>query len=171
MNESEIRERELVCPVCQQPFIDPYCAPCRHAFCRECIQTLLGGKCSCPSCNRTLKSNDFVPVPLFVKKMVDRLMVECIACGEKNIERVQFNRHLEETCPKSILSCTAADLRCKWQGRQKQLSLHLQTCDYERMRPILTEFVDENNTLQATIEAQQSKIDDFTASFELMRSK
>ena len=47
-----------------------------------------------------------------------------------------------------MISCSAADIRCPWEGRANQRSSHTVSCDYERLRPVLTELIIENNQLK-----------------------
>lgn len=171
IDEETIRDRDLICPICQQPFVNPYSTPCRHAFCHQCIQISLNNRVSCPSCDQSLVSNDLIPTPFFVSKMLDRLLVKCLGCQQINIQRKDFNQHLEDVCPKEVVPCKAADIRCSWQGRKNQLQIHLEQCEYERMRPILTKLIDENEAQQKQIQTQQTTIDKLNIRLAIMQSK
>lgn len=85
---------------------------------------------------------------LFVCKILGNLLVKCVYCEQTGIKRCQFDHHIEVICPKTLVSCSAADIRCPWKGRANQLSFHTTSCDYERLRPILTELIIENNDLK-----------------------
>ncbi|CAF1307816.1 unnamed protein product [Adineta ricciae] len=141
-------DEHLKCPICKSPFIDPVSTPCRHAFCRQCINDKLSNKSSCPECNQSLSSKDLSPMVIFICKMLDDLLVKCVNCEQTGIKRSQFDHHLEEVCPKTLVSCSGADIRCPWTGRVNQLKLHKVSCDYERLRTILTELISENETLK-----------------------
>ncbi len=138
----------LKCSICHAPFIDPISTSCRHAFCRRCISDKLTKKSSCPECHQSLSLNDLTPMVLFVCKMLDDLLVKCSGCGQNGIKRSQFHHHIEEICPETLISCSAADIRCPWKGRAKQLNLHRDSCDYERLRVVLTELIAENEKLK-----------------------
>ncbi|UJR11677.1 hypothetical protein I4U23_015858 [Adineta vaga] len=138
----------LKCHLCKNPFIDPVSTPCQHAFCRQCINSKLLDEPSCPECHQSLSSTSLFPMVLFVCKMLDNLSVKCVGCGQTGIKRSQFDDHIEQTCPKTLISCSAADIRCLWKGRANQLKLHEASCDYERLRTVLTELITENKTLK-----------------------
>jgi hypothetical protein len=80
--------------------------------------------------------------------MLDKLLVKCVDCGQTGIKRGQFDHHIEEICPATLVPCSAADIRCPWKGRAKQLNLHRDSCDYERLRVVLTELITENEKLK-----------------------
>ena len=138
----------LMCTICKTPFIDPVSTSCRHAFCRQCINNHLIKKSICSDCDQPLSSDNLVPMVLIVCKMVDNLLVKCLGCEQIGIKRSQFDHHIEEICPKTLISCSAADIRCPWKGRANQRSSHTSSCDYERLRSVLTELISENNQLK-----------------------
>jgi hypothetical protein len=88
--------------------------------------------------------------------MLDRLPVKCLDCGQTGIKRGQFENHIEEVCPKGLVSCSAVDIRCPWKGRAKQLNLHKDSCEYERLRPVLTELITENEKLKKENESYRT---------------
>ena len=138
----------LICKICKTPFLDPVSTPCRHAFCRQCVKDHLVKKPICSDCGLPLSSDNLVPMVLIVCKMLDNLLVKCVGCEQTDIKRSQFDHHIEEICPKTAVCCSAVDIRCPWKGRKSQLDTHKASCDYERLRPVLTELIAENNQLK-----------------------
>jgi len=51
-------EPSLVCPACLDLLKEPYVAPCRHTFCRECLQRTVQASKRCPQCYLALSSMD-----------------------------------------------------------------------------------------------------------------
>lgn len=50
-----VEVQEEPCPICLGPMVDPIRAlPCRHVFCRECIQHWTANRSSCPLCRRLI---------------------------------------------------------------------------------------------------------------------
>ena len=92
----------LICTICKTPFLDPVSTPCRHAFCRQCINNQLVKKSICSDCGQPLSSDNLVPMVLIVCKMLDNLLVKCLGCEQTDIKRSQFDDHIEEICPKNI---------------------------------------------------------------------
>ncbi|CAF1214031.1 unnamed protein product, partial [Rotaria sordida] len=87
-------------------------------------------------------------IPVFINSILDNFLVKCVACGQTNIKRSDFNNHINEICPKTVVPCSAADIRCPWTGHKKQLNLHISSCHYEHIRPVLAEILVENNDLK-----------------------
>ena len=100
VNEDQISP-QLKCSICLSPFIEPYCTPCRHTFCRLCITSWLQrGEDSCPRCRGKLSLRDITPASHDVCSLVDDLQVKCFACKQTGIQRGQFQAHLDRSCPR-----------------------------------------------------------------------
>ncbi|UJR17410.1 hypothetical protein I4U23_004305 [Adineta vaga] len=93
MDEASICS-ELICSICQSPFIDPQQALCDHTFCRQCITTWLQTGNTCPLCQQRLSMSSLKPSPRMIRNILDQLKVKCTACGQINLERGRFNQHL-----------------------------------------------------------------------------
>jgi hypothetical protein len=150
-------DKDLNCDYCNNPLVDPMSTPCRHTFCRFCIENKIrktGGACAKPKCkNKSIALEDLTPVTeRIVLNMLDRLLVKCTNCGTTNIPRGSFEKHVIKFCPKAAVSCTAADLKCSWIGSSDQLRQHVMVCAYEQIRPILMEILQENRQLKEQIQ-------------------
>ncbi|UJR20467.1 hypothetical protein I4U23_023596 [Adineta vaga] len=141
MNENEIDD-ELKCPICTQPFLKPVSLSCRHTFCRECIKQWLNENHSCPTCRQCPNVDDeentkFSPINTqIVNNQLDRLSVRCNQCREENIQRGNFREH-EAKCTKKFVTCLAEDIQCSWKGPRDEQELHMKTCSFQQLRPIL----------------------------------
>lgn len=113
-----------------------------------------GGACAKPKCrNKSITIEDLTPVTeRIVLNMLDRLLIKCNNCGTMNIQRGAFEKHLAKSCPKALVTCPAADLKCSWTGSTDQLKQHLIVCAYEQIRPILLEMMQENRELKEQIQ-------------------
>ena len=158
IDEGSISKR-LKCPVCGSPFLDPVSIRCRHTFCRECIQDRLGVDPSCPECKQNSSVDHLVEPPLLLIDMLNDLLVKCVECQEEGIRRSEFQCHIDEVCPETAVCCPAAAVQCPWKGRTKELPLHVESCHYEQLRPILTKLIAENVRLQRQIVKQGIRID------------
>jgi len=142
-------DKDLYCDFCANPLVDPVSTPCRHTFCRRCIETKInktGGACAKSKCkNKSIALEDLTPVTeRIVLNMLDRILVKCLNCGASNIQRGAFDKHATKFCPKATVSCSAVDLKCSWTGTSDQLKQHRHVCSYEHLRPILSEIIHEN---------------------------
>ena len=149
-------DKDLYCEYCNNPLVDPVSTPCKHTFCRFCIETKIkktGGACAKAKCkNKSIALEDLSQVTeRIVLNMLDRLLVKCISCGTSNIQRGAFEKHATKLCPKAAVSCSAADLKCSWIGSSDQLKQHVLVCSYEQIRPILIELIQENRQLKEQI--------------------
>lgn len=128
LNEDQIDE-ELICSICGEPFQSPMnCKSCGNTYCEKCIQQWVGQHWSCPSCRQI--GNHFERViSRVVLNQLNRLLIQCQLCQEKNIQRSNFNDHLAGTCPKQLVACTD---RCGWKGCRDILAKHLIDCRERR---------------------------------------
>jgi len=124
LNEDEI-DSELKCSICSEPFQSPLnCKSCGNTYCQQCINNWLKQQSSCPSCRRL--GSTFAPViTRVVINQLNRLLVQCELCEQKNLQRSNFSDHLNYHCPKKIVSCPDG---CSWQGERIQLDKHVRDC-------------------------------------------
>ena len=116
---------ELLCVICTDPFRSPVnCNDCGQTFCEECIREVSRGRGSCPICRK--RNVDYPRViSRALRNQLDRLLVQCSLCDEKNIQRGNFPDHLSIQCPKQLVSCPD---KCQWKGCREDLCEHLVKC-------------------------------------------
>jgi len=110
---------------------------------------------SCPACRNKLLVNELKPAGRIVIQMLGQLKVKCTRCGQINLERDNFNDHIEKTCTNSTVSCPSAGIKCPWKGPRDQLNGHIAMCTFEALRPMLSSIIEENRQLKG--EVQQLK--------------
>lgn len=128
-------DRNLMCPICHGPFIDAVRIPCDHAFCRECLfealHTQSQDRKTCPSCREVTSQEQAVPVPRFVRHMVDDLMVKCpknsIGC-DNEMRRGDVKNHIQFYCDFADVACASTD--CSQAVRRKD---YCQRCLHEQV--------------------------------------
>ncbi|CAF1620758.1 unnamed protein product, partial [Didymodactylos carnosus] len=79
-------EQEFICSICTDPFIDPVSHSCLNTFCRGCVKQVT----TCPLCRGSIDTLQSAPKAL--QNMLDRLKINCVACGEETI-RGEFINH------------------------------------------------------------------------------
>jgi hypothetical protein len=152
VNEADI-DPELICSICNTAFNDPVCTPCDHIFCQKCITGWMNtGNVRCPVCNQQLASiNNLAQASRTVRNMLDRLTVKCSLCGETGLQRGNFSDHTSKACPVADVPCPSADIKCPWKGPRDQLNNHIETCDFQPFRTILTELMGKNQQLEEQV--------------------
>ena len=88
-------EEQITCFMCGNFFIDPKTMPCRHTFCKRCIEQTVTRKKVCPLCLAPLSRDQVAGIPtnmsiscllqIFKSKENTRsgpVAVECGKCGE-----------------------------------------------------------------------------------------
>jgi hypothetical protein len=153
MNIDSIDE-ELRCAICTRPFHLPvYSSQCGHTFCQSCIEKWLKNSSSCPTCRHEVTITDYTPVKTrIVLNQLSRLRMKCNSCEQINID--DRNKH-EEICLKKIIKCTSSDLNCQWTGKREELNLHLTTCPFMQVRPIVNQLINQLETIRETQVEQQ----------------
>ena len=126
-------DHNLMCAICYCPFENAARLPCEHVFCQLCINRHLklsgigwrpsSGKC--PSCRRTIHSDEIVPMPKIVTRMVDELIVRCPlkddGCNEQ-LQKCQVQHHVDYDCDYAEVQCPAG--YCLLSIQRKDLIKH-----------------------------------------------
>ncbi|CAF3396867.1 unnamed protein product [Rotaria socialis] len=158
--DSDSIDVELKCAICIEPFDSPVCATkCGHTFCQECIQESLKEYSKCPTCRQHVTLEDYTPVKTrALINQLARLLVKRNFCEQTNID--DRKKHTE-ICTKKIVPCLSADHKCQWSGRREELSLHLTTCPFQQIRPIIDQLINESKTIREAQTEQQRFIQAF----------
>ena len=132
MDEGSINS-ELLCSICNKPFIEPISTPCDHTFCRDCIKRWIEkNRKTCPTCRQQIKTSDqCIQVSRPLRNILDRLQIKCLTCNQTGIQRENFNNHITKVCQKMNTSCIASDIKCTWIGLREELEQNLITCKFE----------------------------------------
>ena len=160
VNEDTI-DSNLICSICQKPFRDPVSTPCDHTYGRTCITQWLtrSENSSCPMCvQKPLTTKNLTQASRPIRNMLDKLRVQCILCGQADIERSNFVDHINKYCLKATVACQAEDIKCPWKGLREELNEHISKCIFEPLRPILSVLVEENRKLSDEVKKQGDKI-------------
>jgi len=110
-------DQNLLCPICQCPFVAPVRLSCDHIFCMECIGTALedryGRSPSCPSCRQEARIVDIEVVPKLIQNMLDDMMVRCPLASKgcsATITRGAVKNHVSKYCHYHDIECP--DSKC-----------------------------------------------------------
>lgn len=98
---------DLVCCICQCVLDGPVESPCRHVFCKVCIETWLHHNRNCPTCRHRLKKRHLKPILPIVQNMLNRLLMFCDfrnnGCREK-VPLEMYDKHINE-CDFKMMEC------------------------------------------------------------------
>jgi hypothetical protein len=151
--ESQFVDDEFKCEICHNPLTAPVTSECDHVFCQSCINDTT----ICPTCQKPLQEVTPIKLKRFLS-LLEKVLVECTHC-HRIMERGKFEAHKGECpvmCPKACgeiisrntwehhslfcirmkIPCSAAEFSCDWKGPQPNLPAHLETCIFEKMRPV-----------------------------------
>ncbi|ESO84941.1 hypothetical protein LOTGIDRAFT_131348 [Lottia gigantea] len=98
-------DQELICCICTNVLDEPMESPCRHVFCKICIETWLNNRSTCPTCRFTVTNGDLKPVLPLVRNMLNKL----------------------------TLICDFSDNGCKDLVLLEKYQNHIKACDYEKV--------------------------------------
>ena len=133
---------DFLCSICKDVLDDAMTTPCRHTFCKTCIEEWIKEAYSCPLDKSRLISSDLVPIPIAFTNLLDRLNVCCKfeeeGCDYKcprsdlegHIKRCPFNPTAEFECDKGcglmLTSSQLGDHRCIYALKKIVLDLKLE---------------------------------------------
>lgn len=110
-------DANLLCPICQCPFLTPVRLQCDHIFCSDCledsIQIQQDRRSTCPACRRSIDltaSDSFQKVPRVINQIVDNLQVQCPSADrgcKEEVPRGTIHDHVRKYCPYTIVQCPA----------------------------------------------------------------
>ncbi|CAF3386762.1 unnamed protein product [Rotaria socialis] len=133
-------DEKLICELCHNPFIDPVVTQCGRTYCGQCIEQKIeiGLHCPSQSCYQLLSAAHLAPNPTLrlIISMLDNLKVRCRLCGETNINRRNFDEHIQESSPEQRIDCAGRNVGCPWSGPRNEHSEHTKTCLFEKLRPM-----------------------------------
>ncbi|RIA98559.1 hypothetical protein C1645_795773 [Glomus cerebriforme] len=121
----------LICCVCQTPFVDPVVIEsCGHTFCKNCITQALLTRSTCPVDRSHISSvNEFRPAAKIIVNMVNELLTYCpnknAGCTYQG-QRQLLIYHLKEECMFAKLACRNEE--CGEMILKKDLSKHMESC-------------------------------------------
>ncbi|CAF5133289.1 unnamed protein product, partial [Rotaria magnacalcarata] len=134
-------DENLICEVCHNPFLDSVVTQCGSTYCGSCIEQNIksGSHCPSQSCNQLLSVDHLTPnpTPRLIISMFDNLRVRCRLCGETNVNRRNFDEHLQGSCPERRIDCSAKDVGCPWSGPKNEHNEHVKMCIFEKLRPVV----------------------------------
>lgn len=93
----------LICPICENVFVEPWQTSCGHRFCVKCLESLLT-KSSCPRC--PIDGKNIARYTSFHDKCCEREVLNLQCC------------------------CRYEDRKCDWRGNFRQLQAHEDSCQY-----------------------------------------
>ncbi|CAB4397572.1 unnamed protein product [Rhizophagus irregularis] len=121
----------LICCVCQTPFVDPVVIEsCGHTFCKNCITQALSTRSTCPVDRSHISNvNELRPAAKIIANMVNELLTYCPnkndGCPYKG-QRQLLITHIKEECLFTKLSCYNEE--CKEIIFKKDLPKHMENC-------------------------------------------
>src|SRR4051794_41046247 len=92
--------KSLRCSICLDPFFEPIRTPCGHAFCKQCLESWIQKKASCPLDQQPLpsSSSDF-RVDFVLAELLAEYEVGCLNdCSWTGLQ-TDLKDHLSSVCP------------------------------------------------------------------------
>ncbi|CAF2795037.1 unnamed protein product [Rotaria sp. Silwood2] len=93
-----------------------------------------------------------------LRNILDQIRVQCTLCAQTDLQRGNFVDHINKICPKSVVPCQAADIKCPWQGPRDELQSHISTCVFEPLRPVLSSLIAQNRQLIDQVQKHDNEI-------------
>jgi len=157
--EEEFIGPALLCIICKRPFIDPRYTPCNHIVCCECITGRTETNWDpCPTCGKLILVDSQSPIRHSPVNIFYKLRVKCTLCGQTELQRENFDDHINKECPNVHVSCPSAYIKCPWIGQRNQLNTHLSTCIFHSFSSRFSELFVENRQVKEQCQQQMSYI-------------
>lgn len=111
-------DNNLICPICQCPFLKPIQLECDHSFCADCLQKSYEMRNTtarpCPTCRRPHSKIVERPAPRYVTRMLDELVVKCPNVCGMEVKRGEVQNHVDSYC-------SLSEVPCKHEGCEKTI--------------------------------------------------
>ncbi|KAG2236319.1 hypothetical protein INT48_001383 [Thamnidium elegans] len=121
----------LICCICQAPYIEPVITHCGHTFCTFCIYQAIEASPVCPIDRANISIDDIQPAAKIISNMVNELSVYCPrheqGCAHI-CQRQYIESHLKYHCQYTMAPCKLDE--CKELLLKKDLGTHVKTCKY-----------------------------------------
>lgn len=121
-------DRNLLCPICHCPFIEPLRLPCDHSFCRHCLSRTFQAQSqetkSCPTCRLPANETEILPVPRFLIHLIDDLSIRCPKYAEgceTQLRRGDVQNHVDHYCEFTDVPCS--DETCHSRVPRRQMAI------------------------------------------------
>ncbi|KAG1053377.1 hypothetical protein G6F43_004532 [Rhizopus delemar] len=122
----------LLCCICQTPFIDPVTTHCGHTFCSHCIQQSLETSCQCPIDRTVIRIEEIKPAVKIIANIVNELLVHCPEEGCDFVGQRQFiESHIKHDCQYTVTCCELEE--CKELLLKKDLDSHAENCQFRTL--------------------------------------
>ncbi|CAF2064025.1 unnamed protein product [Rotaria magnacalcarata] len=161
-NSYEYIDREsigesLLCKLCSNPFINPVVTQCDYTYCGACIEPKIRSGSNCPSrsCNQLLttahlKSNTSMSLTISILD------------------------NLKGSCPERRIDCARKDVGCSWSGPRNTYDEHMNTCLFEKLRPmidILYKVIENQSFHIEELQKQKTQLEQQNAQVEQQKTQ
>lgn len=160
---------QLMCTICKKPFLDPTITPCNHNFCKNCIEQYLQNHGTCPvqDCDKLIHKDNLKAYPEGItRQILDQLPVQCKLCGTAEIHRRDFDKHIEENCPKAPATCCMKRIGCSWIGTKEEVSQHMKNCAFSALESTFDDLYKTIHNLNSHIEQLQKQFEQQKMDYE-----
>ena len=145
INEYNSIKDEITCEICQGILLNPkQCESCETIFCEKCINNWISKNNSCPyRCNKFILKE----CPKLMKKILDKLIIECPLCKNEFKYEPFVKKHFDECAEeKKMVKCPlCSDCQIK----------------YKTLKEYNNKLIQEKNELLKEIEIYKKKINQF----------
>ena len=134
-------DRNLDCPICQSPFVNPIKLNCEHVFCSECLDSAMRDAevKNCPTCRAYFRVKDMKKAQRLISTIVDDLMVKCPLSSKgctAIVSRGTLADHVNIHCDYFEVMCPSE--KCRKMVRRKDT--RTKECLHTQMKCTLCKF-------------------------------
>lgn len=121
---------EFICSHCHDVFLQPAVLSCMHMLCIKCYKKRMRRRSPvCPVCRKDLRLHHIEgKIDTEWKKRYDNLKINCPKGCETVLLLGGLDDHFTNHCPLSFTLCI--NIGCRKKVRRRDLSLHLERCDF-----------------------------------------
>ncbi|KAJ1982778.1 hypothetical protein H4R35_000137 [Dimargaris xerosporica] len=122
----------LVCCICQAPFVDPALLPCGHIYCSACVTAVAAeASAHCPLDRQPFTAKAIKSAPVAIHNLVDELLVYCPSRPQGCLDHPQrqtLGTHLATQCQFAKVKCHHAP--CQDITVRKYADQHARACPW-----------------------------------------
>jgi len=156
------KAQDLICPIDQVIFKEPYQLLCSHVFCKSCIEKWLALKFTCPVC-RKIAEPEYKKICEAKQNEINNLVIKCVhpECKWTGTIKEYTEQHIKTDCLYEEIEC---QFECGLYILRSEIEKHPGICasknpaELQKLKDSLVELSTKNSKIHTELHENQEKL-------------